>query len=143
MKNIFKHSKQDLSALTAEALKEVKEMTPPQWADFVKTGTNKDRPPIQDDWWYRRAASILLKVQQFGPVGVSKLRVKYGSKKRRGYKPSEFRKSSGNILRKILQQLETAGLVKQDEKGSHKGRVITGQGVSLLNKAASNNSKGK
>lgn len=143
MKGIHNAAKQDLTASAAEALKKVEGINPPEWADFVKTGTNKERPPVQDDWWYRRAGSVLVKVNDLGPVGVSKLRVKYGSKKRRGYRPPEFRKGSGNILRKILQQLEAAGLVKQDTKAGHKGRVITGKGVSLLNSATKGNQDGK
>lgn len=141
MKSIYNASKQDLAASTAEALKNVEEITPPEWAAYVRTGNNKERPPLQDDWWQRRAASVLLKVFYLGPIGVSKLRVKYGSKKRRGYKPEEFRRSSGNILRTILQQLESAGLIKQDDKSGHKGRIVTGKGVSLLNGAAKQVSK--
>ncbi len=136
MKSVYDAPRQKLNENVAEELKNYSEIEKPSWSDFVKTGTNKQRPPSQADWWYKRAASVLIRVCRYGPIGVSKLRVKYGGKKRRGYKPAEFRKSSGNILRKILQQLETAGLIKQDTKESHKGRVITGKGVSLLNKAS-------
>ncbi|MBN2111795.1 40S ribosomal protein S19, partial [Candidatus Woesearchaeota archaeon] len=90
----------------------------------------------REDWWYVRAASILRKVSMLGPVGVSKLRTLYGGKKDRGMKPEKFMKGSGNIIRKALQQLEKAGLAKQAEKGTHKGRVITPKGKSLLDKAA-------
>jgi len=43
-----------------------------------------------------------------------------------------------NILRKILQQLEKAELLKYVEKGVHKGRIVTGKGEKLLNQAAKN-----
>ncbi len=135
MKSIYDAPRQELGEQVAEELKNYDEIKAPVWSQFVKTGTHKQRPPVQSDWWYRRTASVLIRVCRFGPIGVAKLRVKYGGKKRRGYKPAEFRKSSGNILRKILQQLESAGLIKQDTKGSHKGRVITGKGVSLLHNA--------
>jgi len=41
---------------------------------------------------------------------------------------------SGNILRKVLQQLEKAELVKYKKEGIRKGRIITSKGESLLNK---------
>lgn len=125
---------QKLAREVAEALKE--KIKAPTWAVFVKTGTHKERPPLEKDWWYIRAASVLRAVYRNGPVGVSKLRSKYGGNKRRGVKPPRFTKASGNILRKILQQLETAGYVAKVKDGVHKGRIITPAGISLLSKAA-------
>jgi small subunit ribosomal protein S19e len=141
MNKIFNSQKNELISLTSEELKNIDEIKPTEWSLFVKTGVNKERPPIQKDWWYIRSASILIKVMNLGPIGVSKLRVKYGGRKRRGHKPNEFRKASGNIIRKILQQLEKAELIKKDEKSGHKGKIITGKGVSLLNKVAKNLTK--
>ena len=34
----------------------------PEWAEFVKTGTHRERPPTQSDWWYTRSAAVLRKV---------------------------------------------------------------------------------
>ena len=48
-----------------------------------------------------------------------------------------FYRGSGSIIRKALQQLEAAGLIEKKDKGVHKGRVITGKGMSLLDQAAS------
>lgn len=104
----------------------------PEWAELVKTGVFKERPPVDSDWWYMRAASMLLKIQKLGCVGVSKLRTKYGGRKNRGVAPEHFFRGSGKIIRTILQQLEVAGLLKQDKKGHHKGRVLTGKAVSLI-----------
>jgi small subunit ribosomal protein S19e len=121
----------------AEELKNVEQVVAPEWALFVKTGTGKERPPLKKDWWYMRTASVLRKVYMTGPIGVSKLRKKYSSKKNRGHKPERVYPGSGNILRKILQQLEKAELVKYIEKGVRKGRIITSKGEKLLNKTAS------
>jgi small subunit ribosomal protein S19e len=129
---IFDVQQNELIIKTAEKLKEVKEITPPAWSIFVKTGAHKERPPIKEDWWYDRCAAVLRSVAILGPVGVNKLRVKYGGRKNRGMKPEKFVRGSGNILRKSLQQLESAGLIKQDVRGNHKGRVITPKGQSLL-----------
>ncbi|MBI5065923.1 30S ribosomal protein S19e [Candidatus Woesearchaeota archaeon] len=120
----------------AEELKNLKEIAPPAWAPFVKTGMSKERPPVRKDWWHVRAAAVLAKLDKLGPVGVSKLRKKYGSRKNKGHKPSHVYKGSANIIRKILQQLEKAGLAKQVEKGIRKGRVITPKGLSLLGKVS-------
>lgn len=108
----------------------------PEWADYVKTGVHKERPPVRDDWWYVRAAAILRTIYARGPIGVSKLRTKYGGSKNRGVAPDKFFKGSGSVVRHILQQLENAELLKQAEKGAHKGRVVTPKGASLLHKAA-------
>ncbi len=120
----------------ADSFKKSENIKPPVWAGFVKTGSGKERPPMQDDWWYVRAASVLRSVYKLGPIGVSKLRTKYGSKKNKGVKPEKHYKGSGNILRKIFQQLEKEGLVKFAEKGVRKGRIVTKKGYDLLNKIA-------
>ena len=66
--------------------------------------------PEDQDWWYKRAASILRKIYRHGPIGTNKLKKKYGSKKNRGHKPEHFYKAAGSHIRKILQQLEKSGL---------------------------------
>jgi len=119
---------------TAEKLKKIELIKPPEWAMFVKTGRAKERPPVDKDWWYIRAASLLRKISILGPIGTQKLRVKYSSKKNRGHKPEKAYSGSGNIIRKILQQLEKAELIKQTIIKGHKGRIITPKGKSLLNK---------
>lgn len=120
----------------AEELKKVDGITPPEWANYVKTGVHKQRTPVNKGWWYIRAAAVLRSVYKLGPIGVSKLRTKYGGKKNRGVKPEEFRKGSGNIIRKILRQLEKAGFVIYKKDGIHKGRIITPKGKSFLDKIA-------
>jgi small subunit ribosomal protein S19e len=100
-----------------EELKKKPEMTPPAWAPFVKTGVHKELPPEDPDWWYTRAGAVLRRIYRDGPVGVQRLRSVYGGSKNRGAKPNKFRKGSGAILRKVLQQLEAAGLVEKGKTG--------------------------
>jgi len=114
-------------------LKENKVIEPPPWAPFVKTGVHKERPPQDPDWWYIRAAAIMRKLYIRGPIGVSRLRTLYGGRHRRGHRPPKFAKGSGAIIRKILQQLEDAGLVQKADK---KGRILTPKGRELLEEAA-------
>ena len=121
---------------TAVELKKLPEIKPPAWSAYAKTGMHKERPPLLVDWWHIRAAAVLRSIAKLGPVGVSKLRTKYGGKKNRGHKPEHFYRGSGSIIRKVLQQLEAAKLIKQTKIGVHKGRVLTPAGHSLLDKTA-------
>jgi len=141
MTTIYDVEANDLISKTAEQLKAQKLVNPPSWTIFVKTGVHKERPPVDKDWWYIRSAAVLRTVYRQGPVGVSKLRTKYGGKKNSGYKPEHHFKGSGSIARKILQQLEASGLIKKEQKGLHKGRVITAKGKSFLDKIATQMAK--
>ncbi len=114
-----------------QELKKFEELKPPEWSFYVKTGVHKERPPNQPDWWYVRAASILRRIYLEGPVGVSRLRTRYGGRKNRGSAPEHFRRGGGKIIRTILQQLESAGFIKRVEK---EGRKITRRGVEFLEK---------
>lgn len=136
MASIHDVSPNELIERAAVELAKMPEIAPPEWAKFVKTGHFRQRPPVREDWWYVRSAAVLRSVCKLGPIGVAKLRTKYGGIKDRGHKPEKFYRGSGNILRKTLQQLETAQLVKQATIGVHKGRVITPKGKSLLDKLA-------
>jgi len=121
----------------AEELKKEPQIKPAAWAPFVKTGMSRERAPVQNDWWHIRAASILRKLFILGPVGTHKLQTQYGGRKNEGMAPEHFHKGSGNLIRKILQQLEKSGLAKQTAKGYHKGRMVTPRGHQLLESVAS------
>tara|TARA_Y100000031_G_C8194293_1_gene372895 strand:- start:72 stop:503 length:432 start_codon:yes stop_codon:yes gene_type:complete len=136
MRRFFDVDQTRLIENTALELEKEQIITPLPWASFVKTGMSRERPPVNRNWWYVRAAAILRKILILGPIGTEKLRVKYGSRKNRGNRPEKFFKASGNIIRKILQQLEAANFIKQEQKGNHKGRVITKEGKELLDKVA-------
>jgi len=138
MAAIYDVDPSELIERAAIELKKIESIMPPEWAIFAKTGVSKERPPAKEDWWYMRAASVLRAVYKLGPIGVSKLRTRYGGKKNRGAAPGHFYKASGNILRKILQQLEKEGFIKKVEKGVHKGREITPKGEKFLNDLAKN-----
>ena len=124
----------ELIKKAAEELKKNENIKPPEWAGFVKTGRHKERVPADKEWWYIRTAAVLRTIYRFGPIGVSKLRVKYGGRKRRGHKKEHFYPGSGNIIRKVLQQLEKAGFLQKEEKLQHKGRRVTPLGKSFLDK---------
>jgi len=130
-KLIYGKDSEKFIPLLAVALKEMPEFERPYWSLFVKSGTSKQRPPVDDDFWYTRAASILRQLYIKGVVGVGRLRNRYGSRKDRGGRPDEFRKASGKIIRVILQQAEKAGLVEKLSNLQY-GRRLTKKGKDLL-----------
>jgi len=141
MTRILEVDAQSLITKAADELKKETAIKPPVWSKFVKTSHARERLPERDDWWYVRSASVLRSIARLGPVGTQKLRIKYGGRKNRGYKPEATYKGSGSIIRKVLQQLEKSGLIKQTQKGVHKGRVLTPKGTSFLDKIATSMSK--
>jgi small subunit ribosomal protein S19e len=118
----------------AQYLKEeVDSINPPAWASFSKTGIHTQRPPRNPDWWFVRCSALLRKIYVKGPIGIEKLRSEYGGRIDRGSKPEHARKGGGAIIRKALQQLQTAELVKPLK---NEGRVVTGKGRRLLDRLA-------
>lgn len=122
-----------LIAATAKKLKDVSSITPPDWADFAKTGRHTEKAPTQADWWYTRAASVLRKVYVKGPIGTSRLAAEYGGFADRGSKPNKAVKGSRSVARKCLMQLESSGLVV---KNKNQGRIVSSKGQALLDAAA-------
>ncbi len=116
----------------SKKLKDMDNIESPGWAPYVKTGIHKEKAPLEEDWWYVRVSAILRSVYTKGPVGISKLRGKYGGKQERGSKPSKVAKGSGSVVRTALKQLENENLVKKEKKG----RIITSEGQALLDNTA-------
>lgn len=126
---------QEYNLKLAEALKKIPEFKVPEWIDFVKSGTSRKRPIQDDDFWFKRAASILRNIYRHKTVGVNRLRTKYGGKKNRGYKPEKFYRASGKIIRTILQQSDEAGfteIIKPKTKDKRAGRKLTDKGKKFL-----------
>ena len=115
-----------------QKLKETGKVLAPEWVADVKTGSHRQLPPTQPDWFYTRCASILRRIYMDGPVVVQRLRSLYGSRKNRGVKPDRHERSGGSVIREALQQMEKAGYVKT-VKG---GRIVTAQGMAFLDKVA-------
>jgi small subunit ribosomal protein S19e len=117
----------------AKRLQEIKEITPPEWSLFAKTGIHTEKPPVQDDWWHTRVAAVLRKVYTEGPIGTETLRAHFGGFRDRGNRPNHAAKGSGSIARESLQQLEAAGLVQTVQA---QGRIVTAKGRGLMDNAA-------
>jgi small subunit ribosomal protein S19e len=106
----------------------------PDWAMYVKTGSHKQRPPHDKEWWYKRCASVFRKIYIHGPIGINDLRIDYGGSKARGYALSHHRDAGGAIVRNAIHELEKLGYV---EKVERKGRVVTHNGMKKLDRLAS------
>jgi len=121
----------------ADHLATVDDIDAPEWIEFAKSGVGRELPPEQDDFWTRRAASILRKVGMDGPVGIGSLSTYYGDSKggsnRYQVRPASSTDGSRNVIRTICQQLEDAGLVETTESS---GRRITADGQELLDETA-------
>ena len=134
MVTVYDVPAEPLILAVAEKLKENNKIVAPDWAEFVKTGIHTERAPVQPDWWYTRAASVLRKLYVKGPMGTSKLAAEYGGYRDRGAKPNRAVKGSRNIIRKCLMQLQDAGLLVEAE--NKQGRKISPAGQKLLDNAA-------
>ncbi|MFB6308567.1 MAG: 30S ribosomal protein S19e [Haloarculaceae archaeon] len=137
MTTLYDAPAEDLVEAVAETLADEDEIEQPDWAEFTKTGVGRELPPEQDDFWQRRAASLLRKVAVDGPVGVNSLRTEYGDSTsgstRYRVRPPQKSKASGKIIRTALQQLEEAGYV---EVAGGEGRKVTPEGQALLDDTA-------
>ena len=109
----------------------------PEWAVYAKSGVDRELPPEEPDFWATRAASLLRKVAMNGPIGVERLATEYGGAKsgsnRYQVAPNRRADGSRNVIRTILQDLESEGLV---ETADGEGRRITAAGQSLLDETA-------
>ncbi len=130
MANVYDVKASDVIRLAAERLKD--KLNKPAYIDFVKSGANKERVPQNPDFWYIRSASVLRQVYLNGPIGVSRLRTRYGSRKEHVVHKRHHTKSGGSIIRDSLQGLEKLNYVKNTKNG----RIITPQGKSFLDKIA-------
>jgi small subunit ribosomal protein S19e len=119
----------------AEKMQSYDKISAPEWASQIKTGTHRERPPVQDDWWHTRAASILRKVAMKGPIGTNRISQEFGGAKDRGVKKNKAVAGSRNVARKILQQLAESGLIENSMNTSgtvNHGRIISSKGHALL-----------
>ncbi len=125
---------QDAINKMAERLRSEGLVQPPAWVGTVKTGVDRERVPADPNFYFVRAASVLRTVYLSGPVGVQRLRRKYGGKRRHKVRSPHHRKAGGKTIRLVLQQLEQAGLIERKAKTS--GRTITPKGAKFVDACA-------
>jgi len=69
---------QEFIIALAQHFKKSQKLELPEWHDIVKTGTFKELAPINPDWYYIRAASVIRKVYLKQGLGVGALTTIYG-----------------------------------------------------------------
>jgi small subunit ribosomal protein S19e len=128
MATLFDAPAEDLIEATAAELAD--DLEQPDWAQFAKTGTSRELPPEQEDFWALRGASLLRKV-------ADRLATAYGDAKkgstRYRVRPNQKTSGSKKVIRTLLQQLEDAGYVTTRDGY---GREVTGAGRQLLDETA-------
>ena len=70
MVSLFEGNIQKTIEKLSDSLKSV--VKAPEWSLYVKTSSGKERPPFENDWFYKRTASVLITVYRRGPIGVPK-----------------------------------------------------------------------
>ena len=129
MANVYNVDGSALIKKTAEKLKE-QGIAKPKYVGFVKSGPSRERVPKDSDFWYIRCASLLRQVYVNGPVGISRLRTRYGTRKGHVVTRAHHMRSGGSMIKDAFDVLEKLNYVKKTPKG----RVITPTGRSFLDK---------
>jgi len=120
-----------LIELTATKLKSDERFIPPEWASWVKTGMHREHPPQNDDWWYVRCAALLRRIAMDGPLARS------DSARSTEAKPTT-RQNLSDLSREWLNNSKSDATTRERGfvKTTPKGREISSQGRSLLDKSA-------
>ncbi|KAG5460665.1 MAG: 40S ribosomal protein S19-A, partial [Olpidium bornovanus] len=100
----------------AAYLKRTGKLEVPKWVDLVKTGTYKELPPNDPDWFYVRAAAVARHIYLRPSVGTGGLCKVHSGRKNRGSRPSHTVVASGSVNRKVLQALEKVKVLEKDPK---------------------------
>lgn len=106
----------------------------PKWVEYQKTATWKELSPLDNDWYYMRAAAVARRVYLRPGCGVGGLRKAFGGKNRRGTLKERRGIAVGGVIRSVLQDLEKLKVLEQDPHG---GRRITRVGQQDLDRIAS------
>ncbi len=114
------------------------EIKKPKYVEFVKSGAGRERVPASEDFWYVRCASVLRQVYLNGPLGVSRLRTRYGNRKRHLVHSHHHIRAGGSLIKDAFDALEKLGYVKK----TGDGRAITPTGKSFVDKISNEIAKG-
>ena len=124
----------DGARLIGSAARKLKELgiQKPMYIEYVKSGAGKERIPSDPDYWYTRCASVLRQVYLNGPIGISRLRTRYGTRKRHVVHKHHAHRAGGSTIKDAFDVLEKLEYVKKAKSG----RIITAKGRSFLDKTA-------
>jgi len=137
MANSYAVDANKLIAALAKRLEADGLVSPPEFIRFVKTGSHVEFGPEDKKFWYKRCASIMRQAYIHGIVSVGGLREHYGGRKRHVVRRAHHRDAGGAIIRRAMQQLEKAGLIKKEAKG----RSLSPAGRKLIDAVSKEASK--
>ena len=120
-----------IKALAAH-FKRSETINPPDNTAFIKTACHKESSPLDQDWFFIRAAAVARKIY-LKPIGVGQLSRTFGGKARRGTRTNVFKKSCRGIIRQCIAQLKEADMVEPHRNGGWK---ITEEGQKALDTIA-------
>lgn len=122
----------------AKHLKESGQFDIPKWMEYAKSGRARELPPMDPDFMYIRAASMIRQLCMNHSVGVGRFRHIYGGSYNKGVNPSHHTMASGKVIRHCFAQLQKMNLVLAPANpSSAKGRVLTSKGQSSVAHIAS------
>lgn len=132
MITVFDVNPNKLIHAVAQELEKNKEITPPEFTKYVKTGPHTELAPVQKNFWYIRCASILRQAYVRNKITLGGLKVHYGGAQKNVVHIPHHKDAGGAIIRNAFKQLEKAGyLVKEKD-----GRVLSPEGRKFLDKVS-------
>mmetsp|Transcript_18461 Transcript_18461/g.51795 ORF Transcript_18461/g.51795 Transcript_18461/m.51795 type:complete len:151 (+) Transcript_18461:147-599(+) len=120
-------SANDFIATYAAHLKSNDKLQLPTWVDVVKTAHAKELPPMDEDWYFVRAAAICRRLYSRPDIGIGRFTTLFGTKLRRGQRKERQSKAAAGLIRHICKALEEVGILEKSAsvKG---GRKLTASG---------------
>lgn len=137
MADLYHIDANKLIAALAKKLENDGVVSPPAYMRYVKTSSHVEFGPEDKRFWYKRCASILRQAYIRGNVSVGGLRGHYGGRKRHVVRRAHHKDAGGSIIRKAMQQLEKAGLMKKEARG----RMLSPAGRKLVDAVCKEASK--
>nr|7QCA_ST0 Chain ST0, 40S Ribosomal protein S19 [Spraguea lophii 42_110]7QJH_RT0 Chain RT0, 40S Ribosomal protein S19 [Spraguea lophii 42_110]7QJH_ST0 Chain ST0, 40S Ribosomal protein S19 [Spraguea lophii 42_110]8BR3_ST0 Chain ST0, 40S Ribosomal protein S19 [Spraguea lophii 42_110]8P5D_ST0 Chain ST0, 40S Ribosomal protein S19 [Spraguea lophii 42_110]8P60_RT0 Chain RT0, 40S Ribosomal protein S19 [Spraguea lophii 42_110]8P60_ST0 Chain ST0, 40S Ribosomal protein S19 [Spraguea lophii 42_110] len=119
---IFKVRHDTFIPALSEYLRTNKTVVPIKNFDIIKTSRGKETSPLDINWYYTRAASIIRKLliskaKNEKPLSIVRFSSEYGCAKDRGNRPNKHVRASKGIIIKILNDLQEKGWVEKKENG--------------------------
>lgn len=106
----------------------------PTWHDIVKTSSAAQLAPLDEDWYYKRLASVARKIYLNGGIGSNRLSKRYSRSGKFDTRPRHSVRASKKPIRTALKALEKNGLIAK--KDGFSGRFVTASGRRELDSVA-------
>ena len=97
----------------------------PKNVELLKTGLTKELAPVDLDWYYTRMATVARRVYLCPGVGVGALSKYFGGVDNKTCMRQHHRRGARGVLRHILIQMESNGLVETNHMETAEGSKVT------------------